>query len=211
MAAMSDGPEASVEAAWDARYAASGLVWSAEPNQTVAELAFGLTPGRAADLACGEGRNALALARLGWSVTAVDISGVALDKGRAMAERDGLKVEWVHGDVLQVPLPESAFDLVVLAYVQLPPDAQVALLERAAAMLAPGGRLLVVAHDADNVTRGFGGPPNPSVCYTVERTRSALGGLVIERLGQVTRPVEKDGASHDAIDLVAFARRPEAA
>jgi SAM-dependent methyltransferase len=211
MAAMSEGPGASVEAAWDARYAASELVWSAEPNQTVAELAFGLTPGRAADLACGEGRNALALARLGWRVTAVDISGVALDKGRAMTERDGLDVEWVHGDVLQVPLPESAFDLVVLAYVQLPADAQVTLLGRAAAMLAPGGRLLVVAHDADNVTRGYGGPPDPAVCYTVERTRSALDGLEIERLGQVTRTVEKDGARHDAVDLVAFARRPQAA
>lgn len=207
---MGDGPEASAEAAWDARYATSGLVWSAEPNQTVAELAFGLTPGRAADLACGEGRNALALARLGWHVTAVDISGVALDKGRTMAERDGLQVDWVHGDVLQVPLPASSFDLVVLAYVQLPPEAQVALLGRSVAALTPGGWLLVVAHDADNVTRGYGGPPDPSVCYTVERTRSALDGLVVERLGQVTRKVDKDGVVHEAVDLVAFAQRPAA-
>ncbi len=67
--------------AWDARYAASDLVWSASPNRFVVEELAYVRPGRAVDLACGEGRNAIWLAQLGWQVTAVDFSQVALDKG----------------------------------------------------------------------------------------------------------------------------------
>ena len=63
-----DAPE------WDARYAATPMVWSAGPNALFAELAAGLPPGRALDVACGEGRTALWLAARGWQVRAVDFS-----------------------------------------------------------------------------------------------------------------------------------------
>jgi 2-polyprenyl-3-methyl-5-hydroxy-6-metoxy-1,4-benzoquinol methylase len=72
--------------AWDERYAAAELVWSREPNQFVAAELGDLPPGSAVDLAAGEGRNAIWLASLGWSVTAVDFSRVALDKGARLAE-----------------------------------------------------------------------------------------------------------------------------
>ena len=79
--------------AWNERYRTSELMWSAGPNQFVeAELAD-LAPGRAVDLAAGEGRNAIWLARRGWQVTAVDFSQVALDKGRAIA--GDLPIAWV--------------------------------------------------------------------------------------------------------------------
>ena len=90
--------------AWDERYAATELVWSAGPNQFVESELKDLRPGRALDLAAGEGRNAIWLAEQGWEVTAVDFSLVGLDKGRAaLAQRPGgrdLHVEWVHADVL---------------------------------------------------------------------------------------------------------------
>lgn len=72
--------------AWDQRYAASELVWSRRPNQFVAAELGDLAPGTAVDLAAGEGRNAIWLASLGWSATAVDFSQVALDKGARLAE-----------------------------------------------------------------------------------------------------------------------------
>ena len=90
--------------AWDERYAASELVWSATPNQFVAAELADLDPGRALDLAAGEGRNALWLADRGWQVTAVDFSQVALDKGRALQARhehgSDLQVDWVRADAL---------------------------------------------------------------------------------------------------------------
>ncbi|MFD0328131.1 methyltransferase domain-containing protein [Streptacidiphilus monticola] len=74
---------------WDRRYAAEELVWSAGPNRFVAEELAGLTPGRALDLAAGEGRNALWLAEQGWRVDAVDWSAVGLDKARRAAAARG--------------------------------------------------------------------------------------------------------------------------
>ena len=60
--------------AWDERYAAPDLVWSAEPNRFVAELIGPLAPGTAVDLAAGEGRNAIWMAEQGWTVVATDYS-----------------------------------------------------------------------------------------------------------------------------------------
>ena len=106
---------------WDARYAASELVWSREPNGFVAAECAELPPGRAVDLAAGEGRNAIWLASLGWRVWAVDYSQVALDKGRRLAEAAALDgdVEWVCADATTWQAPEPV-DLVVIAYFQVP-------------------------------------------------------------------------------------------
>ena len=106
-------------AAWDERYAATALVWSAGPNQFVESELASLPPGRALDLACGEGRNARWLAERGWQVTAIDWSQVAVDKGRQVNDA----VDWQVGDALTAPLP-AQLDLVVLAYFQVAADAR---------------------------------------------------------------------------------------
>lgn len=64
-------------------------MWSSGPNRFVAEECADLVPGRALDLACGEGRNALWLAEAGWTVTAVDFSAVAIGRARGVAEQRG--------------------------------------------------------------------------------------------------------------------------
>src|SRR6476469_7102782 len=94
---------------WDARYAATESLWTFEPNRFLVRETEGLAPGRALDLACGEGRNALWLAARGWQVTAVDFSAVALEKGRRADD----SVDWQVGDVLTAPLPQD-LDLVVV-------------------------------------------------------------------------------------------------
>src|SRR5437879_13608957 len=99
---------------WDDRYAASELVWGAEPNRWLAAEAASLAPGRALDLACGEGRNAHWLAARGWQVTASDFSQVALDKAAAV----GGDVEWVLADATERAWP-SVYDVVVVCYLQL--------------------------------------------------------------------------------------------
>jgi SAM-dependent methyltransferase len=155
--------------AWDERYAAEPLVWSSGPNQFVATLES-LPPGRALDLACGEGRNAIWLASLGWSVTGVDFSAVAIDKARTLS-RD---VEWVVGDVLT--FEGSGYDLAVLAYLQVSADDRRAAVRRAWDCLAAGGRLFVVAHDSTNLTEGTGGPQDPSRLYTAQDVLADLPG-----------------------------------
>jgi hypothetical protein len=98
---------------WDARYATSGLVWSAEPNRWAEEVLGGLLPGRALDLGTGEGRHAVWLARRGWEVTAVDFSGEAIRKAaehqRANAPETLGRITWVRADVVaEAPAPGSA-------------------------------------------------------------------------------------------------------
>jgi SAM-dependent methyltransferase len=199
--------------AWDARYAASELVWSAEPNRFVAAELADLPPGRALDLAAGEGRNAIWLATRGWQVTAVDFAAVAIDKGRRLAGAAGVDVHWVVADLLAYQPAVAGFDVVLIAYLHLPPDATTTVLRRATHALAPGGTLLVVGHDVTNIAEGVGGPQVPDLLYTPEAIAGQLDGLDIERAERVRRPVAAAGSAHeggtrDAIDTLVRARHP---
>jgi SAM-dependent methyltransferase len=197
--------------AWDARYAAApDLVWSREPNRFVVEELAGLSPGRAVDIAAGEGRNALWLAERGWRVTAVDFSGVAIDRGRRLAAEHGLTVEWLVADLTGYVPPEDCFDLVLLAYLQLLSDRMARVLGKAAAALAPGGTLLLVGHDVSNLTDGIGGPQDRRVLLTPEAVTVALPGLRIERAETVRRPVPTGDGVVDALDTLVRAVRDPA-
>lgn len=197
---------------WDARYADAGLVWGSAPNRFVAAETEDIAPGRALDLACGEGRNAIWLAERGWRVTAIDFSSVAVNRARHLAAERGVAVDLAVGDVLEAPLEHAAFDLVLLAYLQLPPAERASVLGRAAAAVRPGGLFLIVGHDLRNHVEGHGGPSNPDLLWTAGEVEESLTsfGFTIERAEQVLREVE--GAPRPAIDTIVRARRqPETA
>jgi SAM-dependent methyltransferase len=198
---------------WDERYAGSNLVWSATPNQWVEQVAVGLAPGRVLDLAGGEGRNALWLADLGWQATVVDFSQVALDRARALAaERFGADDErlvTVRADLLTYQPEPGSYDLVLVVYLQLSAEARRTALLMAATAVAPGGMLLVVAHDSTNLTVGVGGPQDPHVLYTCGDVEADLAGtgLVIERSEAVLRTVETESGPREAVDALLVAVR----
>lgn len=190
-------------AEWDARYAASpDLVWTGEPNRFVVEELAGLPPGRALDLAAGEGRNAVWLADRGWRVTAVDFSEVAVARGRQLSIDRGVDVTWVVADVGEYVPPPGGFDAVLVAYLHLAAGHLAGVLTRATAGLAPGGTLLVVGHDRANLTGGVGGPQDPTVLYTPEEIVAELDGLRIRRAETAGRPVTVDGHTVPALDTV---------
>ena len=180
---------------WDLRYSESELVWSARPNQFVESELAGLSPGRAIDVATGEGRNAIWLADRGWDVTAVDFSLVGLDKGRTLQTRHergrDLHIEWVHADVLEYDPGSAGYDLALLAYLQLPAEERRTAVRRAFLSLRDGGTLFVVAHDSTNLTEGTGGPQYPEVLYTAEDVLADLDGerFDVVRAERVTREV----------------------
>lgn len=194
---------------WNERYAAKETVWGRAPNRFVEEELDDVPPGRAVDLACGEGRNAIWLSGLGWQVTGLDYSAVALDKARADEQHTtgAQRIDWQVGDVTTFA-PEAPVDLALVCYLQVDAQARRATLVRAAGSLAPGGILVVVAHHSRNLTHGTGGPQNPAALYTPVDVAADLDGtgLEIERADEVLRPVE--GAPRPAIDLVVRARRP---
>ena len=174
--------------AWDERYADRDLVWSVEPNASVAQECADLPPGRAVDLAAGEGRNAIWLARRGWQVTAVDFSAVALDKGARLAGET--EVEWVVGDATEWRSAEP-IDLAVIAYLQLPAAQRRLASRHAVESLRPGGTFLLVAHDSTNLAEGTGGPQDPTVLMTAEDVLADLDGIEVDvvRAGRVAREV----------------------
>jgi SAM-dependent methyltransferase len=195
---------------WDERYAESDLVWGAEPNRFVRAQCENLPIGRAVDLACGEGRNALWLARLGWHATGVDYSAVAIERARALASRERPEVEarlvWRVGDVTVDPIKPESFDLVLISYLHLPPDETRAVMLNAGQAIAAEGHLVIVGHDRRNLREGVSGPQDESRLYdagTIREVLSDVPGLVVELAEIVTRETP-DGA---ALDTLVRARR----
>lgn len=134
---------------WEARYSQKDQIWSGKVNPVMAGIVETMAPGRALDLGCGEGGDALWLADRGWTVTAVDVSQVALDRAAARADAVGATgITWERHD-LTATFPVGPFDLVSAQFFQSPIEfPRMALLRQAAELLAPGGVLLSVSHAA---------------------------------------------------------------
>src|SRR5579875_2232978 len=190
---------------WDERYSGPDLVWGPVPNRFVVEELAGLRPGRALDLGTGEGRNAIWLAAQGWQVTGVDFSAAGLARAAALAAERGVTVDWVNADLRAYRPEPGAYDLVLIAYLQMRADPLAGVLAGAAAALAPGGTLLVVGHDRENLSRGVGGPQDPELLYTPDQIVAGLSGLTVTAAERRERPVE--GAGRPAIDTVVRAVR----
>jgi len=198
---------------WDARYAGRESEPWRGPNAFLADFAGELPPGRAIDLACGAGRNAVWLAERGWEVTGVDFSAVALERARTMASARGVKVSWLRANLVDYQPPAAAFDLVVVSYLQLPARQRREVLRRAAGAVARRGFLFVVGHDRANLTDGVGGPRDPEVLFTAPEVVADLAGISVNvlRAERVRRQVDRDGVRAAAIDALVVARAPGSA
>ena len=117
--------ESGTRAAWNERYSTRGMVWGTDANQFVAAFAAHLSPRPVLDLGCGQGRNAVWLARQGHTVTGIDQSHVAIGQARRLAADNGVQVEFEVMDIVEDWTPPfEAFELVVLSYLQLPSEAR---------------------------------------------------------------------------------------
>ncbi len=193
---------------WNERYREKGSVWGAAPNQFVAEHLADLEPCRVLDLGSGQGRNAIWLAQQGHKVTAVDVSDVASAQAAEIAAAGGIDAQFVAADLQEWEPPNAAFDLVLLAYIQAPEPVRREVHAKAARALAPGGRVFIIAHHKDNLQQGIGGPPSIEVLFDEEMVAADFAGFLVGENTKVTRHVEKDGVSGEAIDLLFDATKP---
>jgi SAM-dependent methyltransferase len=198
---------------WDERYRSAPRVWSGDPNpQLVAEIA-GRPPGRALDVGCGEGADAIWLARGGWEVVAADISGVALERGARHARDSGpdvpARIEWRQVDLLASPPEPDSFDLVCAQFMQLPPEPRARLFAALMASVRPGGTLLVVGHHLSDLAAGVRRPPMPELFYSPDEIAALLDDSWTVDVGTV-RPraaSNPDGAEVTVHDTVLMATR----
>ena len=200
--------------AWDERYGGADLVWSGAPNVFVAEIVGAMAPGRALDVAAGEGRNAIWLAEQGWQVTAADFSPVAVARTREIADRRlGERADAVRALVADAtetaPAEESGrgYDLVLFSYLQLSREPWGRALANGVAAAAPGGAVLVVLHARRNLAEGTGGPPDPAVLHDPEDVLSSAADLPVEVVSAQLRHRDVEGAARPALDTVVLFRR----
>lgn len=198
---------------WNARYSSRDAVWSGEPNAGLVVHAPAPRPGaRAAlDLGCGEGADSLWLAGLGWQVVAVDWAGVALERARRAADAAAADVRFVEGDITDAAAlaglsDTGRFDLVTLAFLHPEPADRARVYSHLPDLIAPGGHLLVVAHDPEHGRRGLPGP-DPHRLMSCDDIVTALqlpaGFEVVVR---TTRTSSRD-SSVTAVDSVVMVLR----
>jgi len=198
-----------VQEEWDRRYADQEQLWSGQPNGALVTEVARLMPGRVLDVGCGEGADAVWLARRGWDVTALDVSGVALERAARHARDAGVVVRWVHAGLTEAMLPPASFDLVSAQYPALlrTPDAAA---ERALlAAVAPGGVLLLVHHAAVETLQSQDGDFDPADYVWPSMVAALLDDdWVMEVNEQRPRIAPHGGAgAHHTDDLVLRARR----
>lgn len=162
---------------WDERYSSAPALWSGHVNATVVDETSELPQGRALDVGCGEGGDALWLAERGWQVLGIDVSRIALDRAAGHARTAGPEVSarltWEQRDLLTWVPAVSTYDLVSVPFLHLPPATRVPVYAGLADAVAPGGMFLVVAHhpsDIGVVPR----PPEPDLFFTAEDLTAEL-------------------------------------
>jgi thioredoxin reductase len=202
------------EADWDHRYGGEQM-WSGNPNGTLVAEAADLPPGRALDVGAGEGGDAIWLAEQGWSVVASDVSGRALARVAAEADRRGLAVELLRADAnAPAPYPAEAFDLVSAQYASIPRTPDHRAVHHLLSAVAPGGTLLVVGHDlapmrAPVDTASQSRPFDPDAYVRVDDVAAVVAaspGWEVEVHDTRPRPAGA-ASSHHVDDVVLRARR----
>lgn len=202
---------------WDDRYAAAGMVWSGAVNPVLISETSALPAGSALDIGCGEGADAIWLAARGWQVTAVDFSGVALERAAARSRQAGAdpgasarvadRIRWEQHDFTEWTPPTKTFDLVSSQFMHLPASQRSILFRALAAAVKPGGTLLIVGHD---ISHAHGHAPPADLFFTAADVAADLDPTrwrvdVAEPRARAVRGA--DGAVSTTVDAVLSARR----
>jgi len=195
------------EQAWDERYRSKPEIWSGNPNAALVAEVAGLSPGTALDAGAGEGGDAFWLAAHGWTVTAADISGVAIERAAKRASERGLTVTWLHANLAKVPAP-GTYDLVTAHFLHVPKADQQPLFRHLAGAVAPGGTLLVVGHDLTDMAK----LPRPDLAefgWTIDEVAAVLddGWTVVTAQARSRLATGPEGEEVDIADAILRARR----
>jgi len=186
---------------WDERYSAEGYAYGTEPNQFLAENFDHIPKGKVLSLAEGEGRNAVFLAKHGYSVTAVDGSIVGLNKAKKLAEENGVTIETVHADLADFDLGENRWDGIISIFVPLPSSLRKQVYKKIESALKPNGVFLIEAYTPDQISHGTGGGNSADTMQTKESLTLELPRLKFIHLIELEREII-EGTYHTGIGSV---------
>ena len=186
---------------WDERYSAEGYAYGTTPNKFLEENFDCIPKGKVLSLAEGEGRNAVFLAKQGYSVTAVDASLVGLNKARKLAEENGVAVECIHADLAEYDLGENTWDGIVSIFCPLPSSLRKELYKKVIAGLKPNGVFLLEAYTPNQLKYGTGGGSSVDAMQSKESLSLELAGLEFKHLIELERNVI-EGMYHTGVGSV---------
>ena len=193
---------------WDARFATDTYIFGTEPNVFLASRQDLFKPGmRVLALADGEGRNGIWLAQQGCEVLSVDISPIAIDKARKLAEQRQVSLRFECADLMHWQWPDSQFDAVLCIFIQFAtPVERKVLFDGFRASLKPGGVLLMEGYGVKQLQYASGGPGKLENLYTLDMLREAFADWEVECLREYEAVLD-EGPKHSGmaalVDLVA--------
>lgn len=193
---------------WDQRFAAPEYIFGTEPNRFLASHADRFRPGdEVLDVACGEGRNSVWLARRGCRVTGIDISPLALEKARRLAEDHAVTVDWQQGDIRTVDWAGARFDAIVCIFIQFAaPEDRDRLFDGFRDALKPGGIVVLQGYTARQLEYRTGGPGDLAHLYSRDMLQAAFSAFDVQLLEEHDE-VLSEGTKHVGrsalVDLIA--------
>ena len=193
---------------WNERYSTDEYIFGTEPNGFLEAVADQLKPGSVLCLADGEGRNSVYLARLGFDVTAMDLSEVGLEKARKLAARNGVEINTVHADLNTFVLEPDRWDNMVSIFCHLPPPLRKRIHSAAAAGLTAGGVFLLEAYTVKQLAMpGKGGPADPEMLYSADLLKDDFQSLEVVQALEVEREVNEGSRHYGCSAVVQFLAR----
>lgn len=186
---------------WEQRFSDESYYYGTEPNEFLRANVSSLPAGAVLCLAEGEGRNAVYLARSGWQVHSIDLTEAGVAKTLRLADRHGVHVDAVVGDLAAFDIGTGRWDAIVSIFAHMPPQVRRSLHSRVVSALRPGGVLLLEAYTPAQVGRGTGGPAVVEMTMTLDALRTELDGLEIVHGVELERDVV-EGSGHSGLGAV---------
>lgn len=158
---------------WDERYSNTAYAFGEQPNEYLREQLEKLEPGSILFAAEGEGRNAVYAAKLGWTVSAFDISTEGRKKALQLAEKNQVSLDYKIGQLPDLDYTEGQFDAIALIYAHFPASIKSAYHKLLSTYLRKGGTVIFEAFGKKHLpyrekNPKVGGPRDLESLFSVE-------------------------------------------
>jgi SAM-dependent methyltransferase len=164
---------------WDKRYSEEAFAYGREPNQYFKQKIDELKPGKLLLPGEGQGRNAVYTAKLGWQVTAIDLSNAAKRRALEFAKQNNVKIQYYVTPLEEFDFPENEFDAAALVFTHFPPEKRSTIHSLIIKSLKTGGKLIIEAFSKKQIGNTSGGPKDLASLYSIDELKEDFKNLKI--------------------------------
>lgn len=186
---------------WDQRYTEDQNVYGGKPNEFLVSQIDRLPKGKLLSLGEGQGKNAVYLAKLGFNVSAVDISSVGLQQAAEYAAREKISIQTFTADLAAYSIEQNYWDCIISIFCHLPLRARTTLFTQIEQALHPGGVFLLEAYAPDQLQYGTGGPHTLELLADLQELKQYIHGLQLIVAREIEREVD-EGLRHHGLAKV---------